>query len=94
YGKVIDVYIPLKNSKAAFMRFIKVDNLDRLTGNLYTIWIGRLRLHANPVRFQREPRASMAQHTKGNEGITNNSFASVLKTGVQNTKMAYDPSQL
>nr|GEV66188.1 RNA-directed DNA polymerase, eukaryota, reverse transcriptase zinc-binding domain protein [Tanacetum cinerariifolium] len=34
----------------------------------------------------------MAQHTKGNEGIANNSFALVLKTIVQNTKMAYDPS--
>nr|GEY68398.1 RNA-directed DNA polymerase, eukaryota [Tanacetum cinerariifolium] len=44
------------------------------------------------VRFQREHRASMAQHTKENEGIANNSFASVLKTGVQNTKMAYAPS--
>ncbi|GKD13155.1 RNA-directed DNA polymerase, eukaryota, partial [Tanacetum coccineum] len=34
YGKVIDVYIPFKKSKAgkkfAFVRFLKVDNLERL----------------------------------------------------------------
>ncbi|GJW30927.1 RNA-directed DNA polymerase, eukaryota [Tanacetum coccineum] len=34
YGRVIDVYIPFKKSKAckkyAFVRFLKVDNLDRL----------------------------------------------------------------
>nr|GEW12446.1 RNA-directed DNA polymerase, eukaryota, nucleotide-binding alpha-beta plait domain protein [Tanacetum cinerariifolium] len=35
YGKVVDVYIPIKKSKAG---------------------MGRFRLHANPVRFQREPR--------------------------------------
>ncbi|GJU74337.1 RNA-directed DNA polymerase, eukaryota, partial [Tanacetum coccineum] len=96
YSKVIDVYIPLKKSKVgkifAFVHFIKVDNLDCLIGKLCTIWIGRLRLHANPVRFQRETRAYMAQHTKGNEGVANYSFALVLKTGVQNTKMAYDSS--
>ncbi|GKC09006.1 RNA-directed DNA polymerase, eukaryota, partial [Tanacetum coccineum] len=96
YGKVIDVYIPLKKSKAgkkfAFVRFIKVDNLDRLIGNLCTIWIGRFHLHANPVRFQRESRVSTAQQSKGKEGFSNSSFASVLKTGSQNPKMAYDPS--
>ncbi|GJZ56571.1 RNA-directed DNA polymerase, eukaryota [Tanacetum coccineum] len=96
YGKVIDVYIPLKKSKAgkkfAFVRFIKVDNLDRLIGNLCTIWIGRFHLHANPVRFQRESRVSTAQQSKGKVGFSNSSFASVLKTGSQNPKMAYDPS--
>ncbi|GJW24115.1 hypothetical protein Tco_0037926 [Tanacetum coccineum] len=67
-----------------------VENLDRLIGNLCTIWIGRLRLHANPVRFQREIRASTVQATKKNEGFVSNSFASVLKSGNQNTTMACD----
>ncbi|GKB14525.1 RNA-directed DNA polymerase, eukaryota [Tanacetum coccineum] len=52
YGKVVDVYIPLKRSKTgkkfAFVRFLKVDNMERLIENLCTIWIGRFHLHANP----------------------------------------------
>nr|GEY05887.1 RNA-directed DNA polymerase, eukaryota, nucleotide-binding alpha-beta plait domain protein [Tanacetum cinerariifolium] len=61
YGKVVDVYIPNRKSKAgsrfAFVRYIKVVDVDRLVENLCTVWIGRLRLHANIVRFQR-PSAS------------------------------------
>nr|GEV70346.1 RNA-directed DNA polymerase, eukaryota [Tanacetum cinerariifolium] len=38
YGIVVDVYIPNRRSKAgkrfAFVQFIKVDNVDRLVGNL------------------------------------------------------------
>ncbi|GKF73508.1 RNA-directed DNA polymerase, eukaryota, partial [Tanacetum coccineum] len=85
YGKVIDVYIPLKKSKAgkkfAFVPFLKVDNLDRLIDNLCTIWIGRFRLHANSVRFQRETKAYSSQPKKGNEGSVKNTFATVLKSG-------------
>ncbi|GKA03420.1 hypothetical protein Tco_0676201 [Tanacetum coccineum] len=47
----------------------KVDNLDRLIGNLCTIWIGRFHLYANPVRFQRESRVSTAQQSKGKEEV-------------------------
>ncbi|PWA68943.1 hypothetical protein CTI12_AA289490 [Artemisia annua] len=57
YGKVIDVFIPNRKSKAgkpfAFVRYIKVDHVDRLVENLCTVWVGRLRLHANIARFQR-----------------------------------------
>nr|GEZ32922.1 RNA-directed DNA polymerase, eukaryota, nucleotide-binding alpha-beta plait domain protein [Tanacetum cinerariifolium] len=57
YGTVVDVYIPNRKSKAgkrfAFVRFIKVDNVDRLVGNICTLWIGRMHLHANVVRFER-----------------------------------------
>ncbi|GKE36131.1 RNA-directed DNA polymerase, eukaryota [Tanacetum coccineum] len=57
YGKVVDVYIPNRKSKAgkqfAFVRFIRVVDIDRLVGNLCTIWIGRFHLHANVVRFER-----------------------------------------
>ncbi|GJW84461.1 RNA-directed DNA polymerase, eukaryota [Tanacetum coccineum] len=69
YGKVVDVYIPFKKSKAgkkfAFVRFLKVDNLERLIGNLCTLWIGRFCLQANPVRFQREFRAPNSLPKKG-----------------------------
>nr|GEZ00469.1 RNA-directed DNA polymerase, eukaryota [Tanacetum cinerariifolium] len=42
YGKVVDVFIPNRKSKAgkrfAFVRFIRVDDLDRLINNLCTLW--------------------------------------------------------
>ncbi|GJR53897.1 hypothetical protein Tco_1404418 [Tanacetum coccineum] len=60
-----------------------VDNLDHLVDNLYTIWIGRLRLHANPIRYQRETKASPFKSTKVNEVFVKNSFAVVLKAGNQ-----------
>ncbi|GKD44031.1 RNA-directed DNA polymerase, eukaryota, nucleotide-binding alpha-beta plait domain protein [Tanacetum coccineum] len=41
YGKVVDVFIPNRLSKAgkrfAFVRFIKVDDIDRLLSNLCTL---------------------------------------------------------
>ncbi|GJY07997.1 RNA-directed DNA polymerase, eukaryota [Tanacetum coccineum] len=59
YGTLVDVYIPNHKSKAgkrfAFVRFIRVDNVDRLVGNLCTLWIGRMHLHANVVRFEHTP---------------------------------------
>nr|GEW05057.1 RNA-directed DNA polymerase, eukaryota [Tanacetum cinerariifolium] len=65
-------------------------NLDCLIGNLCTIWIGRLHLHANPVRFHKDPKVSSAQQPWNKEGLANNSIASVLKTGSQSHKLAYD----
>ncbi|GJT32677.1 RNA-directed DNA polymerase, eukaryota [Tanacetum coccineum] len=57
YGTVVDVFIPSKKSKVgkrfAFVRFIKVFNIDRLVENLCTIWIGRYHLYANKVHFER-----------------------------------------
>nr|GEV79950.1 RNA-directed DNA polymerase, eukaryota [Tanacetum cinerariifolium] len=54
YGTVVDVFIPSKKSKAgkrfAFVRFIKVFNIDRLVKNFSTIWIGKFHLIANHVR--------------------------------------------
>ncbi|GJX96249.1 RNA-directed DNA polymerase, eukaryota, partial [Tanacetum coccineum] len=91
YGNIIDVFIPFKKSKAgkkfAFARFIRVDNLDRLIGNICTIWIGRLKLHANIVRFKMEPKNNM--HASNNSQPKNNvslgavqqSFAAVLNNG-------------
>ncbi|GKA55170.1 RNA-directed DNA polymerase, eukaryota [Tanacetum coccineum] len=71
YGTVVDVFIPSKKSKVgkrfAFVRFIKVFNLDRLVENLCTIWIGNFHLFANKVRFERPH--------KPNVSATNNSRA-------------------
>ncbi|GJW79513.1 RNA-directed DNA polymerase, eukaryota [Tanacetum coccineum] len=96
YGKVVDVYIPLKKSKAgkkfAFVRFLNVDNLERLIENICTIWMGRFRLHANLVRFQREFRAPNSQPNKGNLGAIKNSFAFVLKSNNYNATTPSDSS--
>ncbi|GKA70795.1 RNA-directed DNA polymerase, eukaryota [Tanacetum coccineum] len=98
YGKVVDVFIPFKRSKAgkkfAFVRFIRVDNMERLLGNLTTIWIGKFRLHANVVRFHRDPKSTDSQSKINvphpnksfvapvkNMGTENRSFASVLNVG-------------
>ncbi|GJV37238.1 RNA-directed DNA polymerase, eukaryota, nucleotide-binding alpha-beta plait domain protein, partial [Tanacetum coccineum] len=98
YGTVVDVFIPFKKSKAgkkfAFVRFIKVANLDRLVENLCTIWIGRFHLYANRVRFERPPqnwsskanhdqppKPKARSHTGAPVGSTN-TFASVLKEGL------------
>nr|GEU56631.1 hypothetical protein [Tanacetum cinerariifolium] len=54
YGVVVDALIPYKkltSKRFAFVRFIKVDNIDRLVVKLYTIWIGRFYLHAIVVCF-------------------------------------------
>nr|GFC54567.1 RNA-directed DNA polymerase, eukaryota, nucleotide-binding alpha-beta plait domain protein [Tanacetum cinerariifolium] len=84
YGTVVDVYIPNRRSKTrkrfAFVRFIKVDNVDRLVGNLCTLWIGRMHLHANVVRFERTP----SQVPRPSQPVrkathTGNTFASVVK---------------
>nr|GEW70873.1 RNA-directed DNA polymerase, eukaryota [Tanacetum cinerariifolium] len=84
YGTVVDVYIPNRKSKAgkrfAFVRFIKVENIDRLVGNLCTLWIGRMHLHANVVRFEGSPiQASRSASSARPNHIEASSFATVLK---------------
>nr|GEU81485.1 zinc finger, CCHC-type [Tanacetum cinerariifolium] len=84
YGTVVDVYIPNRRSKAgkrfAFVRFIKVDNVDRLVGNLCMLWIGRMHLHANVIRFEctpsQVPRPSQPVRKATHTG---NTFAFVVK---------------
>ncbi|GJU13564.1 RNA-directed DNA polymerase, eukaryota [Tanacetum coccineum] len=84
YGTVVDVFIPFKKSKAgkcfAFVRFIKVINLDRLVENLCTVWMGRFHLHANVVRYQRphKPKVFIPREQPF-PGTAKGSFASVLK---------------
>ncbi|GJR45996.1 RNA-directed DNA polymerase, eukaryota, nucleotide-binding alpha-beta plait domain protein [Tanacetum coccineum] len=85
YGKVIDVSIPNRKSKAgkrfAFVHFIKVEYLDRLVENLSTIWIGRLRLHANIVWFERTSFKPTAQPKGIHRSSPIGFYVSVLKTG-------------
>nr|GEW85311.1 RNA-directed DNA polymerase, eukaryota [Tanacetum cinerariifolium] len=95
YGTVVDVFIPFKRSKSgkrfAFVRFIKVINLEHLVSNICTIWIGRYHLHANYVRLERpqKPNSSIPRgpnHSTPKETNMENSkksFVSVLKHGSQ-----------
>ncbi|GJT75621.1 hypothetical protein Tco_1042346 [Tanacetum coccineum] len=67
----------------------KVVNLERLIENLCTIWIGRLHLHANVVRFQRDPKPSawkpkgtyQGTHVGVNIANSRDSYVSILKKG-------------
>nr|GEZ14206.1 hydroxycinnamoyl-CoA quinate/shikimate transferase [Tanacetum cinerariifolium] len=60
YGHVVDSFIHVKRSKGG-KRFGFV--------NLCTIWVGRLKLHANVARFQRAPLGSQkSQEKKNTEG--------------------------
>nr|GEV19615.1 RNA-directed DNA polymerase, eukaryota, nucleotide-binding alpha-beta plait domain protein [Tanacetum cinerariifolium] len=82
YGTVVDVFIPSKKSKVckrfAFVRFIKVFNLDRLVENLCTIWISRYHLYANPVRFEGSHKSISAPTANAAE-VPKKSFVPQLK---------------
>nr|GEX60653.1 nucleotide-binding alpha-beta plait domain-containing protein [Tanacetum cinerariifolium] len=58
YEHVVDTYIPDRRSKIGkrfgFVRFINVFDIERLVNNLCTVWIGKLKLHANVARYQRD----------------------------------------
>nr|GEV98422.1 RNA-directed DNA polymerase, eukaryota, nucleotide-binding alpha-beta plait domain protein [Tanacetum cinerariifolium] len=85
YGVVVDVYIPNHRSKVgkrfAFVRFIKVTNVARLVGNLCTLWIGRMHLHANVVRFERTPFQQSQPPPPTRPGKIAPSFVSAVKDG-------------
>ncbi|GKD50747.1 RNA-directed DNA polymerase, eukaryota, reverse transcriptase zinc-binding domain protein [Tanacetum coccineum] len=105
YGKLIDVYIPNKRSKLGkrygFVRFINIKEVDRLIKNLCTIWVGRLRLHANVVRFQRpylnhgrkdtginvEKRNSQVKFGSSGFSGNSNSYAFAVKQGTLDKKV-------
>ncbi|GKC34836.1 RNA-directed DNA polymerase, eukaryota [Tanacetum coccineum] len=84
YGRVVDVFIPNRISKAgkrfAFVRFIRVDDVDRLVRNLCTLWVGHFHLHANVVRFERPRRSPIpARFSQPNVISGPGSFAPVVK---------------
>nr|GEY15367.1 RNA-directed DNA polymerase, eukaryota, reverse transcriptase zinc-binding domain protein [Tanacetum cinerariifolium] len=84
YGHVVDTYIPDRRSKigkrSGFVRFINVFDMERLVNNLCTVWIGKLKLHANVARYQRVS-------GKNNYQSLANSYANVVKkpTGMNET---------
>nr|GEV87789.1 RNA-directed DNA polymerase, eukaryota [Tanacetum cinerariifolium] len=93
YGVVVDFFIPYKKSKVgkrfAFVRFIKVDNIDRLVANLCTIWIGRFNLHANVARYHKEHKLSAPSHTSNaNERNSPGPYVFILKSGKTNNAMS------
>nr|GFA83128.1 RNA-directed DNA polymerase, eukaryota [Tanacetum cinerariifolium] len=84
YGTVVDVFIPNRMSKAgkrfAFVRFIKVDNVERLVGNLRMLWIGRKHLQANVARYERDSIPSKrVPHKFNHVAPTPTSFVSAVK---------------
>nr|GEW36604.1 RNA-directed DNA polymerase, eukaryota, nucleotide-binding alpha-beta plait domain protein [Tanacetum cinerariifolium] len=106
YGTVVDIFVPFKRSKAgkkfAFVRFIKVDNLERLIGNICTIWIGCLRLHANIVRFQWEPKSNGTSNTNANTvhsilpktNVSGGAFRKTFSTVLSHGPSVDEPSAL
>ncbi|GJY03253.1 RNA-directed DNA polymerase, eukaryota [Tanacetum coccineum] len=95
YGTVVDVYIPNRRSKAgkrfAFVRFIKVHNVDRLVGNLCTLWIGRWHLHANVVRFDRPPAQNSRVPPPSRPANAASSYVSAVN-GVLNPHLSVSPA--
>ncbi|GKB95065.1 RNA-directed DNA polymerase, eukaryota [Tanacetum coccineum] len=95
YGTVVDVFIPNRRSKAgkrfAFVHFIKVFNVDRIVGNLCTLWIGRLHLHANVVRFERSPTQALWVSPPTRSDKAASSFVSAVK-GVLNPPLIVSPA--
>nr|GFA05507.1 RNA-directed DNA polymerase, eukaryota, nucleotide-binding alpha-beta plait domain protein [Tanacetum cinerariifolium] len=84
YGKVVDVFILNHKSKAgkrfAFVRFVRVEDIDRLVRNLCTIWIGRLHLYANVVRYERPSRTyNSAGYRQTKVYVSAGSYVTVVK---------------
>ncbi|GJW10863.1 nucleotide-binding alpha-beta plait domain-containing protein [Tanacetum coccineum] len=91
YGHVVDAFIPNKRSKAGkrfgFVRFIKVFDVERLVGNLCTVWIGRHRIHANAARFHR-PKGSTSSHQPAMKGkIRDSSIGNTKDNGHRDDEM-------
>nr|GEY69108.1 reverse transcriptase [Tanacetum cinerariifolium] len=91
-GIVVDAFIPYKKSKAgkrfAFVRFIKVDNIDHLVMNLCTIWIGCFHIHENVSHFHRELKPFAPFYpSNANEKCSLGSYVSILKSGKTNNVM-------
>nr|GEZ11466.1 hypothetical protein [Tanacetum cinerariifolium] len=84
YGTVVDVFIPNRMSKAvkrfAFVRFIRIVDMDRLIGNLCTLWVGRFHIHANAVRYERPSKSNVFKKYPNPKGFSKEgTFVSVVK---------------
>ncbi|GKE08674.1 nucleotide-binding alpha-beta plait domain-containing protein, partial [Tanacetum coccineum] len=94
YGYVVDAFIPNRKSKAGkrfgFVRFIKIFDVDRLVNNLCTVWVGRHKIHANLVRFQRPPLYKNNNQAKIGES-RHNLGVSLKTNGPNGTSNSYAP---
>ncbi|GJS85770.1 RNA-directed DNA polymerase, eukaryota [Tanacetum coccineum] len=93
YGHVVDAFIPNKRSKVGkrfgFVHFIKVFDVERLVGNLCTVWISRHRIHANAARFYR-PKGSTSSHQPAMKGkIRDSSIGNTKDNGHRDDVSSY-----
>ncbi|GJW31106.1 hypothetical protein Tco_0051138 [Tanacetum coccineum] len=72
---------------------MNVDNVDRLIGNLCTLCIGRMHLHANVVRFERPPVRSSRSSQPLRPDQPAPSFVSVVK-GISVTPLSASPAMV
>nr|GEZ70668.1 RNA-directed DNA polymerase, eukaryota, reverse transcriptase zinc-binding domain protein [Tanacetum cinerariifolium] len=105
-GTLVDVYIAKRKNKLGhmftFCRYIKVTNSNALVDSLSNVWIGKLRLHANVARFDRN---TTVKSSYANEKVVTpkaassnriysfsnaNSYAFVAKKPLDNDKMGPD----
>nr|GFD14594.1 nucleotide-binding alpha-beta plait domain-containing protein [Tanacetum cinerariifolium] len=75
YGHVVDTYIPDMRSKIGkrfeFVRVINVFDMERLVNNLCTVCIGKLKLHANVARYQRDSGKNNYQRVNKGTDVSN-----------------------
>nr|GEX29831.1 nucleotide-binding alpha-beta plait domain-containing protein [Tanacetum cinerariifolium] len=93
YGNVIDAFIPNRRSKLGhifgFVWFIKIKDIDRLVNNLCTIWVGRLRIHANISRFQTSSMSKASIQSKPNVAKETLSGGVHMKAGMHQHSNSY-----
>ncbi|GJT33083.1 RNA-directed DNA polymerase, eukaryota [Tanacetum coccineum] len=81
YGHVVDSFIPNKRAKNGkrfgFVRFINVFDIQRLVGNLETVWINRHKLQANVARFKRSEAKSSQSEGKMTGGNKINKMGTI-----------------
>ncbi|GJV15365.1 RNA-directed DNA polymerase, eukaryota [Tanacetum coccineum] len=71
----------------------EVTNVERLVGNLCTLWIGRMHLHANVVRFERTPFQQSQPPPPTRPGKIAPSFVSAVK-GILPTPVLSPPAMV
>ncbi|GKB12628.1 RNA-directed DNA polymerase, eukaryota [Tanacetum coccineum] len=93
YGHVVDAFILNKRSKAGkrfgFVRFIKVFDVERLVGNLCTVWIGRHRIHANVARLHRPKGSTSSRQPAMKRKIRDSSIGNTKDNGHRDDVSSY-----
>nr|GEW77059.1 RNA-directed DNA polymerase, eukaryota, nucleotide-binding alpha-beta plait domain protein [Tanacetum cinerariifolium] len=93
YGQVIDAFIPDRRSKDGkrfgFVRLIKVFDVDRLVGNLCTVWIGKHHLHAKVARFTRPLAKNSRTFVNKDEKLRGNSNGTKTDSAERDSHNSY-----